>query len=216
VNTTKIADELHKRLDSVERLLKRRDDDVAEMAKAIGDLTEAFSRQRNSIEALEAQLARVQASGYHVTDKAPIEAKPKRDGEPGRVVEPERGATISYAPRVPTNQPTLAQKETLLDIVRAKHPSLASVTIEDFSSCCDFVMQCGRKDQLNTEHYAHFWLDECSRTTGNWNVTVYGFIAACVALDVLHSDFSRAPYDLGFGLVRYGSTSVGDGWRRLL
>jgi hypothetical protein len=96
-----------------------------------------------------------------------VKEQPKRDGEPGRIVEPERGAVVSYEARVPTYCPTLAEKKRLLDIIRARHPKLGSVTIEDFSSCVDFVTSCGRSNTLNTEHYPSYWMDEASRYAHN-------------------------------------------------
>lgn len=219
----KFIGDTDRRITALERLLAKRDEAVTELSRTIGDLVSQYQQQGRTIEALKAELrARpimpAVAVKPGVVDKHAIVGRIETFDSPDGVgaVREERQPIVSHAAPVPTYCPTLAEKKKLLDIVRAKHPKLGSVAIEDFSSCVDFVTSCGRSDTLNTEHYPSYWLDEVSRFTHNWNVTLFGFIAACAALDVPHSDFSRAPYDLGFGLQRYGRQVVGEGWRRLL
>ena len=150
------------------KILERGSTDLSELAITVGDLVTAQRKQKGEIEALRADLG-MRAGGSKAT--APVSQETPRSDGPGAVRE-ERSASISPAPRVSGIMPTTSEKKKLLAIVASKHFSLARVTIEDFSSCFDFIAACSRKDKLDTQTAPADWLDQCSRHTRDWSVNI--------------------------------------------
>jgi hypothetical protein len=208
---TKFADELHKRLDSVERLLKRRDDDVAEMAKAVGDLPEAYGKQRKSIEALQAELA----NGLRATTAPVSHDTPPRTNGPGAVRE-ELGASLSVIGPTATNMPSAGELRRILQVVAGRFPQYATVPQEVFAAAFRFVQSCSRTAKLDTKHGIEYWLDEAATFCKRHDIGSDALLAAVVAAgDVGYSNPEMSGF-ASFALVRHGQHVGKEAWRGVL
>ena len=221
---TKIADELHKRLNSVERLLKRRDDDVAEMAKGIGDLTEAYSKQRKAIEELEYELKIVKTFlAPLVTDKvlaAPI--APRADGV-GRVVE-ERDVSVRQVYHVDTHGLTHDHSRRLLAIVTARWNMFGRVPHDEFHRALICVLNMKRLpgEQTDSKYALSWWIDNLeawARANGMpGSICAEAILAACIASgDVAFTSPENWPHcEFGLAAPHVSGRTANDAWRQLL
>ena len=220
---TKLVDELHKRLDSVERLLKRRDDDVAEMAKTIGQLVTQYQQQGRDLEALRSEL-RGRPAMPAVAVKPPVVDK---HAIVGRVEQHENSPVTVLSGLSPHVEiPTESQFKKLVTIIAGRYPKFAAVDLAEVRRAFIAVGHLNRMPagKLNMQSGVTGWtdiLEDWQRTHSLTGGISGGAVTAAVLMhnDIEYSSLDRWPLDVEFGLHRPYSAEgrkCSNAWKALL
>ena len=141
-----------------------------------------------------------------------------------------RPVVVTYPTPVARSEtlPTDEEFEQLQQIVLTKFPALELAGLapdeyhRQFQRAFRWLMIVERLEQnrVATDRWLTFWLDKARAYSGNADIGVRPFLAACIAIgDVtIYSNFSNLPFDCSIGLrdcVRGGGDWAA-GWRRVL
>lgn len=232
--TTKELNELHARCDLLVKAVNKRDAQIELLMEANASLTNNMASLIARVQVLGALGAKVEA-----LEKAPasntnsVAANPRSEAQatgflpngPGRVIEPERGVTITRLSDKPPASvlPTDGEYRQLLRLVQCKHAQFGgdALSLPDFIAAFQFVGACGRYHQFSNRDWSG-WMDDLGqwcRSNGQPRVENYAALGAAVIAwdDIDRTSLSEFPRRGDVKLIRHGGQKANPArWRAAL
>ena len=203
------------------KLLEGAESNINEIALTVGDIVGRWQALDNRVKFLESENARLKANGSNAT--TPVE-QPKRDGEPGRVVEPERGASVRRVYYIDTHGLTEDKSRKLLAIATGRWNMFGNIPHDEFHRAMIAVLNMKRlpDQQVDTKYSLSWWsdnLESWARANGMpGSISALAILAACVSCgDVSYTSPENWPHiEFGLAAPHFSGRATNNAWRDLL